>query len=96
MMCVRFWTPWVVLVLSAMGVVGCIGNTTYMAAVLWAIIGAAAAGALARRRMRRVRLERADQAARDAAIAARADAQNEAYLDGDASGVYGQYRPPTS
>ncbi|ORL01582.1 hypothetical protein A6F56_04485 [Prescottella equi] len=73
--------------------VGCVANATYAAAILWAAIAACSAAVLARRRMRQVRLERAEQAAHDAAIAARADAQNEAYLDGDTTGLYGKYRP---
>ncbi|ORL38335.1 hypothetical protein A6I87_02825 [Prescottella equi] len=72
-----------------MGAIGCINNTTYMAAALWAIVGLAAAGGLARRRIRTVQAERD----RVAAIAARADDQNTAYLGGDPSGVYGEFRP---
>ncbi|MBM4553326.1 hypothetical protein GS445_27360 [Rhodococcus hoagii] len=49
----------------------------------------AAAGGLARRRIRAVQAERD----RVAAIAARADNQNSAYLGGDPSGVYGEFRP---
>ncbi|NKR89686.1 hypothetical protein GS894_02830 [Rhodococcus hoagii] len=80
---------WSLVVLGVMGAIGCINNTTYMAAALWAIIGLAAAGGLARRRIRAVQAERD----RVAAIAARADNQNSAYLGGDPSGVYGEFRP---
>ncbi|WJJ10844.1 hypothetical protein P9990_20025 [Prescottella equi] len=80
---------WSLVVLGVMGTIGCINNTTYMAAALWAIVGLAAAGGLARRRIRKVQAERD----RVAAIAARADAQNSAYLGGDPSGVYGEFRP---
>ena len=82
-------TLWAMVVLGVMGTIGCINNTTYMAAALWSIIGLAAAGGLARRRIRAVRTERD----RIAAIAARADDQNSAYLGGDPSGVYGEFWP---
>lgn len=88
----RVW-PWALIVLSVMGTIGCVGNRTYDAAILWVIVGLVAAGVLTRRRLRLVRLLRAELAARDAAVAARADAQNAAYLGGDPSGVYGEYRP---
>lgn len=88
----RAWWPLALIVLSVMGVIGCAGNRTYDAAILWVIVGLVAAAVLARRRMRRVRLLRAELAANDAAVAARADAQNSAYLGGDPSGVYGEFR----
>ncbi|NKR24007.1 hypothetical protein GS479_01225 [Rhodococcus hoagii] len=80
---------WSLVVLGVMGTIGCVNNTTYMAAALWAIIGLAAAGGLARRGVRAVQAERD----RVAVIAARADRENELYLDGDSSGLYGEYRP---
>ncbi|NKR28930.1 hypothetical protein GS538_11705 [Rhodococcus hoagii] len=39
------------------------------------------------------RKDRANQRARNHALAARAQAQHEQYLDGDERGLYGNYRP---
>jgi Flp pilus assembly protein TadB len=86
---------WIVLVFAALGVFGGILIGTVVGALVWLVIGGCAVLALARQRQRRARLARVEQAAQDAVIAARAEHENQLYLDGDSEGLYGQYRPPS-
>lgn len=77
---------WIVLAVAVLGLVGCLTISAYGGALVWIIVGGGAGLLLAERRRRR-------SAAAAAEIAARADHENELYLDGDRSGLYGQYRP---
>lgn len=78
---------WALIALSILGVLGSIGIGTIGGAVVWVIIGLAAAGYLATARRRRA-------SAAAAEIAARAERENELYFKGDITGLYGQFGPP--
>lgn len=80
---------WIVLAVAALGLIGCMTISAYGGALVWSLVGGLAGLWLAGRRYRR-------PAAAAAEIAARAERENELYLDGDVRGMYGQYRPPTS
>ncbi|ORL11665.1 hypothetical protein [Prescottella equi] len=77
---------WIVIAVAALGLTGCMTIGAYGGALVWVIVGGGAGLLLAERRRRR-------SASAAAEIAARADRENELYLDGDSSGVYGKYRP---
>ncbi|WP_064076715.1 hypothetical protein [Prescottella equi] len=79
---------WIVLAVAVLGLIGCLAIGAYGGALVWIIGGGGAGLALAGLRYRRA-------AAAAAEIAARADRENELYLDGDSSGLYGRYRPPS-
>ncbi|AEV51884.1 hypothetical protein [Prescottella equi] len=75
---------WIALAVAVLGLIGCLTISAYGGALVWIIVGGGAGLILAERRRRR-------SAAAAAEIAARADRENELYLDGDAAGVYGQF-----
>ncbi|EGD24637.1 hypothetical protein [Prescottella equi] len=79
---------WIVLAVAALGLIGCVAIGAYGGALVWVIVGGVAGLYLAGLRRRR-------SAAVAAEIAARAERENELYLEGDSGGVYGQYRPPS-
>lgn len=79
---------WAVLAVAILGLIGSIGIETVGGALVWVIVGGGAVWHLTAARRRRA-------SAAAAEIAARAERENELYLDGDSSGLYGQYRPPT-
>lgn len=79
---------WMVLTVAVLGLVGCMMIAAYGGALVWIIVGGCAGLVLAGRRRRR-------SLAAAAEIAARAERENELYLDGDSTGMYGQFRPPS-
>ncbi|ORM18354.1 hypothetical protein [Prescottella equi] len=80
---------WIVLAVAILGLIGCMTISAYGGALVWIIVGGVAGLSLAERRRRR-------SAAAAAEIAARAECENELYLNGDSTGLYGQYRPPSN
>lgn len=77
---------WMAIALAVVGLVGCLQIGAYGGACIWVAIAAAVSFDIIRRRRRRA-------SAAAAEIAARAERENELYLEGDSSGLYGQYRP---
>lgn len=78
----------IVLAVAAFGLIGCLAISAYGGALVWIVVGGGAGLLIAERRRRR-------SAAAAAEIAARADRENEQYLNGDSTGLYGRYRPPS-
>lgn len=78
---------WLAIAVAILGLIGSIGIGTVGGAVVWVIVGAGAGGYLVGARRRRA-------SAAAAEIAARAERENELYLEGNPAGLYGQHRPP--
>jgi uncharacterized membrane protein len=78
---------WTALGVSALGLLCCLVSTLWLGALVWVAVGTGAVFALSAHR-------RSVTHAAGQVIATRADQQYRDYLDGKASGMYGNYQPP--
>ncbi|NKS94597.1 hypothetical protein GS876_10215 [Rhodococcus hoagii] len=76
---------WCLMTVAVLGMLGGVMIGSAAAVVVWAVVGGAAGTSLLIAHRRRVSTVQAE-------IAARADRENQLYLEGDSTGLYGQYR----